>query len=228
MMRFLGLALASTLVLATLATSPARACENGVERRLQETVVAVARAEQLVDDGKPLLAAQTVLNTYPDLKRFALGRRPLTDRALRVMARAVTRTGGALDAGHRFPGATEQQRADNLAWAQRVLEGFVARDRKDAVAETDLAEMLARRPDARGRALRILTRLAQEDRVASEHGYAALVQLHRDAGEGKRALFAHPLRALHAGEAALAEARCRRLAVDEAVCGGSDPNRPVI
>lgn len=218
----MGMALAMALG-ATAMSDEATACGNGTERRLNEHVMAIAQAENHVSEGKPRLAAKKVLNRYPRIRTQVIGRNSVADRALRVMARAVVRTGGAIDAGHRFPGASDEERKTNLQWAVRVLHGFVNHKPADASAKTDYGEALARVPERQKEALRVLTTLAQKDLIGSAQGYAALAELRRDAGEGKLSFVAAPARTLAAARARLAEARCRRMAVDEeAICGDGE------
>jgi hypothetical protein len=142
------------------------------------------------------------------------------------MARAVVRTGGSIDAGKRFPGATDAERKTNLQWALRVTHGFVNHNPADASAKTDYGEALARIPERRKEALRVLSGLAEKDLIGSAQGYAALAALRRSAGDGELPFVAAPARALEAARARLAEARCRRMAIDEeAICGfgGNEP-----
>jgi hypothetical protein len=216
----MGLALALCVGCSVAVVSDdATACINGSERRLHEHVAAIAKAELEVAEGKPRTAATAVLNRYPGIRKQTIGRNGVADRGLRVMARAVVRTNGAIDAGKRFPGASDADRKQNMVWATRVLHGFSNRNPKDAVATTDYGEALARQPLRQREALRVLARLADDDRMATPHGYAALAELHRRAGEGKEALIAHPAQMLAHARATLADARCRRMTVDEeAVC----------
>ncbi|HHH30104.1 MAG TPA: hypothetical protein ENK57_17415 [Polyangiaceae bacterium] len=206
---------------ATAASDDAAACGNGVERRLHEHVMAIAKAERDVDAGKPRLAAKHVLNRYPQIRSQAIGRNGVADRALRVMARAVVRTGGGIDGGTRFPGSTDAECKENLNWALRVLHGFVNHNPVDAGAKADYGEALARVPERHVEARRVLSELAAKDLIGSAHAYAALAGLRRQAGEGKLPFIAAPQRVLESARAKLAEARCRRMAVDdETVCAG--------
>ena len=97
--------------------------------------MAVAKAEKDVSEGKSRLAAQGVLNRYPRIRTQTIGRNTVADRALRVMARAVVRTGGGIDGGARFPGSTDAERKENLNWALRVLHAFVNNNPADASAK---------------------------------------------------------------------------------------------
>jgi hypothetical protein len=196
------------------------ACGNPVRLRTNERVGTVATAERQVAEGQPLLAAQRVLNEFPTIRETRLGVDLVSDRALRVMARAVVRTRATLDAGKRFAGASDAQRAANLKWAVYVLHAVASQNPKDSAASTDLGEALALVPERRDEARRLLSKLAAKDLVASAQGYAALASLYRDDGKDKPAFIQHPARTLAQARLALAEARCRRMAVDdEAVCG---------
>ncbi|MEQ9323763.1 MAG: hypothetical protein RIF41_31660 [Polyangiaceae bacterium] len=221
----MGMALVVALG-ATASTDEAAACGNGVERRLHEHVMAIAKAEKDVSEGKARLAAQGVLNRYPRIRTQTLGRNTVADRALRVMARAVVRTGGGIDAGKRFPGSTDAERKDNLNWALRVLHAFVNNNPADASAKADYGEGLARVPERHAEARRVLSELAAKDLIGSAHAYAALAELRRQAGDGKLSFIAAPQRALESARAKLAEARCRRMAIDDEKVCTPQPARP--
>ena len=221
----LGMALLVALG-ATAASDDAAACGNGVERRLHEHVMAIAKAENDVAEGKPRLAAKQVLNRYPRIRTQSIGRNSVADRALRIMARAVVRTDGGIDAGTRFPGATDAEREANLNWAVRVLHGFVNQDPVDAGAKADYGEALARIPERHVEARRVLSKLAEKDLIGSAHAYAALAALRRDAGRDKLPFIAAPQRTLESARAKLADARCRRMATDEAICSTRRDTEP--
>ncbi|MEM6790695.1 MAG: hypothetical protein AAF715_24465 [Myxococcota bacterium] len=207
---------------------PAKACLNGVDRRLNEAVARVSAAEDDVSEGRPRLAAQRVLNVYPHLRRQRPEVNRVADRALRVMALAVVRTRGTVDGGRRFPGDTPELRDHNIVWAQRILRGFARRAPKDAAAQTGYAEALALRPERQAEALRLLTRLSTRDLVSSAHGYAALAELLRPPKpKANTPFFLVAARAsLALPRRTLAGARCRRMAGenDDDVCGA--PPRP--
>ncbi len=218
----LALGVALVAVATTTASEQAGACLNGYYRTLEQQVAAVAQTEVHVATGKPRLAAQSLLNLYPKLRSTLIGRAPVTDRALRVMARAVVRTKGAIDAGSRFPGETAAQQEANVTWAVAVLHDFSSQEPKSAAAKTDYAEALAQNPKSRGAALRILEALAEKDLVASPYGYAALASLRAFDGDGKPSFIAAPGQALAHARIELAKARCRRMAADDAICGDAD------
>lgn len=221
----LGMALLMALG-ATAASDEAAACGNGVERRLHDHVMAIAKAEKDVADGKPRLAAMQVLNRYPTIRTQAIGRNTVADRALRVMARAVVRTGGGIDAGDRFPGSTDAERKTNLNWAIRVHHAFVNHDPADASAKADYGEALARIPERHAEARRVLSELSAGDLIGSAQAYAALAELRRQAGDGKLPFIAAPQRALESARAKLAEARCRRMAIDDEKICSARPSPP--
>lgn len=211
---------------ATTSSDESAACGNGVERRLREHVMAVAKAEKDVSEGKSRLAAQGVLNRYPRIRTQTIGRNTVADRALRVMARAVVRTGGGIDGGARFPGSTDAERKENLNWALRVLHAFVNNNPADASAKADYGEGLARVPERHAEARRVLSELSSKDLIGSAHAYAALADLRRQAGDGKLPFIAAPQRALQSARAKLAEARCRRMAVDDETVCRRQPDEP--
>jgi hypothetical protein len=223
--RTLLLGLGLVAMATTTASDEARACLNGTERRLDELVAAVAGAERAVADGKPQLAAKVVLSRYPRIRTERVGRNRVADRALRVMARAVVRTRGAIDAGPRFPGKSSAEQSENLTWAMGVLHGFAGLDPKSAAAKTDYAEALAQIPDRQREALRVLEDLAAKDLVGSAQGYAALADLRAYRADGKPSFIAAPGLALAHVRIELARARCRRMAADDGICGGA-PNDP--
>jgi len=225
-MVLVGLAVVISMA-ATAASGVASACGNGTERRLNLLVAAIAKAERDVSEGRPRLAAQAVLNGYPRIRGQVIGRNPVADRALRVMARAVVRTGGAIDARRRFPGATDEERRKNARWARQVLRGFVNRNPKDAAARTDYAEALARMPERGAEAERLLSALAKQDLVSSAQGYAALAKLRRKVDLDKPSFIVAPARAVKEARARLADVRCRRMAIDEeVVCAGKRDTGP--
>jgi hypothetical protein len=197
----------------------AQACGNGVERRVLQYSRDLVAAESNVEADKAALAARLVARHYPRIRTRRVGGSPAGDKALRLMARAVVRSGGALPRVPAFAGETPGQRAANLDWAVRVQQTFVARNRKDAAARTALGEALAALPKHRRKALERLESLEKNDLMASAFGYAALARLRREVPKDRPAWLRHALRALDDAPAQLAEGRCRKMAKQPTICG---------
>ncbi len=218
----LACALAVTGIVAV--SDDAGACGNGVERRVNERVQAIAGAERMVegDAAQVAAAARLVVSAFPGIDGQAPGRSALADRAMKVMARAVVRSGGSIAGTRAFAANSDEERQAHLSWAIRVLRAFRMTKPKDAAAATDLGEALAH-GDRRERqeALLILGSLEARDVVASARGYAALASVRRDVAADKPAYIRHPLRALHEARARVAAARCRRMTKDPAICQGA-------
>lgn len=196
-----------------LAPHEVQACGNGVEERLNEIVTNLAKAERDVNQGRPLQAGRTVLATYPNLRKLKPARNGPSDRAMRTMALAIVRTEAKLDLKPGFSGATQEQRAGNLVWAQRMLRAFSQRSGRDAAAETAYAEAIALSPARRAEAMRILTRLSRADLLTSPQGYATLSRLYEPVEEPGTPAFLHAARiTLNLGRQRLADDRCRRMA----------------
>jgi hypothetical protein len=202
----------------TVAADDAGACGNGVWRQTQERVQHVVSAERHAEQGKTRVAAQHVLRHYPAIKKRRLGRSPLSDRALRVMARVVVRSEGMLDMGKSFPGSNDEERAANMSWAVQLLRAYSLRKPKDAVAKTDYGEALARVPKHRPEALHVLEWLEKSDLMASAHGYAALLSLRKNLGEDRPGYARHALRAMQAAPALIAERRCESMTKTTGLC----------
>jgi hypothetical protein len=93
------------------------------------------------------------------------------------------------------------------------------------VLTSEFAEGLAKLPERRLEAYRLLRSLDQRDLLADAHGYAALADLRRRSHEGKPAFAGQPLRALEHASALLATARCFTMAKERAICGDSDEQK---
>jgi len=184
--------------------TPAHACYNEVRRVVDDTAQRIARAEKALGEGKPTLAAVGVLQVFPNIASTRVGKGPLADRGLRIMALAAARTGGGLDVGPSFKGNTEEGRGKNMEFAITTLLALSKSKKGNPSTLTDLGEALSRMPKFRGAALKLLGELAQKDLVTSAEGYAALASLRGEDGD-------------KAGrEAALK--RCKQMTKTEGVC----------
>lgn len=141
----------------------------------------ISSAEQRLDDEHPVAAGVEVVAAFPGIRTTEVGHSPLETRALRILALAVVRGGGALAGVHGFSGPTD--RGANLEWAVSTLRMVNAVRTNDPVAMADLAEALSTRPKYETESLAILQDLADRDLVGSAHAYAALARLHAAKGE---------------------------------------------
>ncbi len=216
--------IAKSLILAAAAvgvagttSSQAQACGGAwvpiVEEQIDWRVPGVARAEKQMDQGKSVDAAASVVRMMPHIKSLKMSeKKPLVNRAMRVLALSVARNDGRLDAAKQLPasiqdtwiGKTKEDRQANLAWASDVLRKTAERKQDDPQAQTELAEALARVDSTQKEAFQILDKLAQKDLIASPEGYATLAQLKSERGD-------------QAGTK-LALQRCEAMAKDKALC----------
>jgi hypothetical protein len=180
--------------------SRAAACSNAVAEVEEEDpqVVALRAADKALDGGEPGRAFSLVRSETSNLERAAprVGDDPIayrTNRALRISALAVIRTGG--DAG---PGTSN---APNLRWARSTLAAL-AKLRDAPMQETDLAE--AREVTEPEAAKAALEDLARRDLLVTPYGYGALARLRAEEGD-----------TAGRDQAAL---RCLRMAVVATIC----------
>jgi hypothetical protein len=216
-----SLTLTAGLSLALLSsTDGAVACDNGFTHRVNRRVGLVAGGETLLNRGKPEQAAKQVLGAFPTLKRAIPGRARITDRGLFVLATALVRLDGRLDATG-FRTQPDGQRSDNLRWSAHVLQALHLRRRDDSALETNLAEAWSKDPKTEAAALTTSSTLEAEDRVASPQGYSALARLRRNLAKESPSWLRAPLRTLAEGQATLAEARCRKMSRDAKYCAAT-------
>jgi hypothetical protein len=202
-----------------LTPPPARACGNAMSRSEGEAIY-VQYAEAAEDEGyhtRTLMFMQRL-----PIASLELGRSALYDRALRLSALAIVRTGGRIDREGRP--ADPERAKELLAWAERTLSGWAAAAPDDPQRKIDLAELqLARGRREEARAL--LVELEARGLVASFRGHAALAQLRGSAGEGAPSVVAGALGALQAASAELSLARCKRMTKHSPLCLGLDETR---
>ncbi|WP_437966544.1 hypothetical protein WMF04_44240 [Sorangium sp. So ce260] len=179
---------------------------------IDHRVMGVARAEEALRDGRIAAAAGSVIRMFPEIRRIAHDKDPLLNRAFRVLAVATARADGALMIRAEVPrelleawgGASAEEREANVAWSIRALRRLNEQRKDDPALQTDLGEALARAPEHRGEALRLLGGLAEKDLLASPEAYATLARLRALSGDA-------------AGHDAAAS-RCEAMARDTALC----------
>jgi hypothetical protein len=202
---WLGFSFALSSLMSFGAFAPvANACSFAMEEDVDPTVMLLKEADQKLDDGDPETAYAAAMNAFP----ISETTQPLEEkssleirknRALRIAALAVIRTGDAVDGLDASPA--------RIAWARGVLEAFVAL-RDGPLQRTDLAE--AREATDPEGAQAALEALAARDVVATPYGYGTLARLRDQAGDTQ------------GGRAALAS--CQRMAAIPTICAA--PPRP--
>ncbi len=219
--RWLGMVGAAVVGVAAASAPPraTEACINGVEFEVDPRVQVVARAEGDANEGRLVSALKDVAHAFHAPP--AVGRSPLSDRALLVAARAIARTRGRLGWAAKEATGGETAIAENVAFAARVIEERVKREASNGTLRTDLGEILASVPARRAEARTILEDLEQRKLMASAHGYAALVRLRDDAGQGAPGWASPALAAMQKAPRALAMARCLSMAKEKSICDAS-------
>lgn len=151
----------------------------------------VAQAEKALSSGDRLAAAASVIRMMPHIKSLKSKPGSLVGRAERVLAVALSRSGGALPVAAEVPrevlgaweGAKDGEASSNLAWSVDVLRRQSAAKADDVVLKTELGEAMARMPEHRDEARGLLEDLAKRDLIASPEGYAALAALRSQSGD---------------------------------------------
>jgi hypothetical protein len=218
----------AALMLTAIAVAPpsADACGNGVEHRVDPLVKAVSLAEALSANGDQRSAMATLVGAAADLRTRKLGAgsaSKLTNKALRVAARAIVRSDGKVGL---TAGAKGSTRDDDLAWATSVMRGVAAQSASDPQAMADLGEALERSPKTRREARRLLEPLEQGNTLASAYGYAALARIKAAPTEDAPSWLAAPLVSLDQGTRAVDLARCKRMTKTPSICGASTDVEP--
>ncbi len=99
-----------------------------------------------------------------------------------------------------------------------MLTTLHLRSPKDAALETELGEAYAALPQHHDEALSTLKRLADQDRLTSARGYAALAHLLRNQAAEQASFLRAPFRALHEAAALRAEQKCAQMSRGAAYC----------
>ncbi|WP_437712237.1 hypothetical protein WMF45_42570 [Sorangium sp. So ce448] len=198
---------------AVVPSADASAC-GGVEimPAIDHRVMGIAQAEQALHDGRFTAAAGSVIRMFPEIRRISYDKDPLINRAFRVLAVATARADGALQVGPQLPrelletwgGASAEERKGNIDWSIRALRRLNEQRKNDPALQTDLGEALARAPEHRGEALKLLGDLAEKDLLTSPEAYATLARLRALSGD-------------NAGHDAAAT-RCETMAQNKALC----------
>lgn len=210
-------ALAFSVVAAAGAVSPnAEACGGGwwPEVQIDYRVEGVAKAEKQLEQGNYIDAAGSVIRMMPHIRDYqGMSKDSLAARGQRILAMALTRTGGDLAAIEQqvpeylrgeWSGAKAEHRAANLAWAVASLQAIHDAKGADPAAATELGEAMAKIDAHRDAARKLLGELAKKDLLATPEGYATLAALNAAAGD-------------QAGRTTALE-RCRAMAASGEVC----------
>jgi hypothetical protein len=176
----------------------------------------IVRAEKQLEAGKYNDAAGTVLRVIPHVANYDKATKdPVINRAMRVLALATARQNGKLDVEKQVPfmlksdwlAKTETERSSNLDWSVKMLSAINKTKKDDAIAQSELAEALAKTDSGRAEAQKMLEKLAKKDLLTSPEAYKALASLREKAGDKD-------------GRVAALK-RCRAMAEDAAVCGAA-------
>lgn len=201
----------------------AEACIHGMSQQVDPVPMAVAEAEALLDQGKPRAAVAKLKSVDATLVDRKPGAGPVSDRALRVIARVAARTGGSAPLGFANEPEGEGAEGKRIDWATNVMRELSKKQPGDAGISTDLAEVLAGTEAQGPEAQRVLTELEAGDLIISGHAYAALARL-RSAGQPERPAFLSAARAaLDKGRIQIDLARCKQMTKDKAACSLADP-----
>jgi len=216
----------SALLLGSLSVvarpGPAEACIHGMAQ-VDPVPMGVAEAEVLLDQGKPRAAIARLRAVDATLARRKPGASPVSDQALRVLARAVARTGG--DTRIDFEGEVDGEGAagKRIDWAAQVMRDLAKAQPQDPGVATDLGEVLAQVPAKRDEAERLLGKQESADLMSTGHAYAALARV-RSLEAAEAPSFLRGARAaLDHGRLAVDLSRCRHMTKDQAACALSDP-----
>lgn len=219
--RFAGVVLVSLWLVSLWLAAPALACHNAVAIRLDALVRRLDEADRTLLSGRTREAmrnATWVLRVLDgrnhDYELYLEGRgaerraRAMRERAQVVLAVAVARRDGHVDRRRWVPQRVDgDTRARNLTWARSVLEPRAT----DPVGKARYAEVLARAPETRAEALRILTTLEEQDLVPDAWAHRLLAELSDERGD--RARRDRAVLACQARAGRLASTICPRLIV---------------
>jgi hypothetical protein len=191
-----GWALGAGVLVASIGTGPASACENVVILDVNDAARLVASAERSLAEGRAQLALRRASRAHSILRReqrAATGRDRVRVERLRsvldrVLAVAIVRLDGRADPNRlRYrPDADASARRAALQQAVAILERQRNARRDDPVLTARYAEALAaldaRREDAR----RLLVELEEGDLMPDADAYRVLAHLSDRAGDRAR------------------------------------------
>lgn len=198
----LGIAVAAG---AALAPTPASACGRAIELETRPVAQLLAEADRALESGEYMEAARLADETE---HAYLFTYRQEWWRS-RILVQAAIRTGGAIAPSARY-GRTlakaERTRQRNLRRAVATLERMMKAPalKDDPVLLSAYGEGLAQVPGRQAEALKVLTRLADDDLITSPRTWGALAELR--AAEGQD------------GAAALARESCQAMASDDETC----------
>lgn len=181
-------ALAVSLAVCTAAlTLPGRAdaCGNTIRKVVDRTQEYVQKAELLVAKRQYKRAVSTLREAYGDKLLTAWGsgsNRGLHERAQRILALAVARSGGDLAIGMNLGGAAQSRKDAAIAWAVLTLR-LHAGDNPVPLRSAELAEALALQASGRQEAYTLLKELADGDLMPGAEGWALLAELSKQRGD---------------------------------------------
>jgi hypothetical protein len=223
---------AAAVIAPFTAASRAEACGGAIwsensQRQARPTPAAlVAKAEKLLDEGKPALALASILEAYPKLEQGVRGNDPVATRALRISAVATVRSQGALSiVGAKAPVAyydydygrdvnvpakvvaakTDVERAARMQWSIATLRALHTQNAGNTAVSGELGEALGAVSGNEEEALSMLTALSDQDLLGSPQAYATLARLRFQQGLTKKT--------------AEALARCQAMTTTPAICG---------
>jgi len=203
----------------------AEACGGGwfAEPEVDYRVMGVAKAEESLKKGDYQAAAGAVVRMIPHIGQYDdVTGDAIINRAMRVLAVAMSRTDGRIDKkqlpsymrdlqiGDHWNGKKAESGKANLAWSADALKSIAAARKKagkdtDPVLESEMGEAMAKVDEYRAEGKAILERLAAKDLLTSPEAYKTLAELREKDGD-------------QSGRMAALK-RCKAMAKDAATCG---------
>lgn len=160
-----------------LASTPAMACHNEIERVRDPRIDALQLADKLLLETDNANAAKIVDRHFPGLRAQKLVRGVLALRGARVLALASVRSDGGWYQSGELTLGSDKERAANLAWAVRQLEARAQGAPHSTSPQADLGEAMARVPSELLRARFLLEEMDKVGRLRSPFALAALAEL---------------------------------------------------
>lgn len=207
--------LSTLLALPVLAPAPVSACGNSVRHKISHETRQVQQAELMLARGNYQDAIKLVRRVSPEFlslrsrpakrgKGPGMSPKQLKNRAQRVAALAVARSGGGVRLSQTLDGSSSEAKQAALAWSVLVFRVHMAKEPNHSGLKAQLAEALSAQSSGKTEAYDILRKLADDDLMPTAHGYATLAQLEEARGNTE------------ARDAATK--RCETIAVDKKVC----------